>query len=496
MRFANPFAHKTRRAVSSIAIAIVAATMGADAPGAEDSSTTLSPRALQEIAQVAAEIDSIEGRTSERLAAPPDNQIQQIELLGKLMLYDKDLSVYRNEACAFCHMPETGFTGPVSELNRTTAAYPGSVRTRFSNRKPQTHAYAPLSPVLHYNPGQGDLVGGNFWDMRATGRRLGNPAAEQAQGPPTNPVEMGLPDIACAVYRASQRPYRALFESVWGPQAFAIAWPSDVDQVCARPGPPPASDPLPVHLSLLDRGRAMSTFDQMAQSIAGYEASAEVTPFTSKFDAVRANKAKFTAQEQQGYDLFRGKGRCNECHRDGGPGEDPLFTDFTASNIGTPANPRLPYYEENRPDALGYVANPQGTSFVDGGVGTFLANGHLLSQPSAVDERWLKLAPDNQARIQVPTLRNVDKRPDPAFVKAYGHNGYFTSLKAIVHFYNTRDVLPRCKPHDPGEGTTCWPAPESTANMNTSKVGRLGLSDAQEDALVLFMQTLTDGFMH
>jgi cytochrome c peroxidase len=62
---------------------------------------------------------------------------------------------------------------------------PGSVRTRFSDRKPQSHAYVPLSPVLHYNPGQGDLVGGNFWDMRATGRRLGNPAAEQAQGPPT-----------------------------------------------------------------------------------------------------------------------------------------------------------------------------------------------------------------------------------------------------------------------------------------------------------------------
>jgi len=120
----------------------------------------------------------------------------------------------------------------------------------------------------------------------------------------------------------------------------------------------------------------------MAQSIAGYEASAEVTSFTSKFDAVLAKKAQFTPQEQQGYDLFRGKARCNECHRDGGPGEDPLFTDFTASNIGTPANPRLPYYGEDRPDALGYVANPLGSSFVDGGVGTFLSNGHLLSQPS------------------------------------------------------------------------------------------------------------------
>src|SRR6202790_5412661 len=466
-----------------------------DVLAAELTSTSLTPQVLEEIAQVQAEIDRIEGQTAERLAVPPDNQVQQIELLGKLMLYDKQLSVNRNEACAFCHMPETGFTGPVSELTRTTGSYPGSLRTRFSNRKPQSHAYAPLSPVLHYNRGQGDLVGGNFWDMRATGRRLGNPAAEQAQGPPTNPVEMGLPDIACFVYRASQRPYRALFESVWGAQSFAIAWPGDVAEACDRPGPATASRPLPVHLSPIDRGRAGTTFDQMAQSIAGYEASAEVTSFTSKFEAVLAKKAQFTPQEQAGYDLFRGKAQCNTCHRDGGAGEDPLFTGFTASNIGTPANLRLPYYVENRPDALGYVANPLGSSFVDGGVGNFLTKGHLLSQPSAVDSRWLKLAPGNQARIQVPTLRNVDKRPCPAFVKAYMHNGYFTSLKAIVRFYNTRDVLPRCQAHDVGEGTTWWPAPESTDNMNTSRVGRLGLSDAEEDAIVSFMQTLTDGFM-
>ena len=481
--------------VLAIAATSVALALGTSAPSAKESSIVLSAQAMQEIAQLEAEIDRIETQTLGRLAAPPDNQVQQIELLGKLMLYDKQLSVNRNEACAFCHMPETGFTGPISEVNRTTGSYPGSVRTRFSNRKPQSHAYAPLSPVLHYNPGQGDLVGGNFWDMRATGRRLGNPAAEQAEGPPTNPVEMGLPDLACAVYRASQRPYRALFESVWGQQAFAIPWPKDVEQVCARPGPPTARDPLPVHLGPLDRGRVAATFDQMAQSIAGYEASAEVTSFTSKFDAVLAGKAKFTTQEKAGYDLFRGKAQCNACHRDGGPGEDPLFTDFTASNIGTPANPRLPYYRENQPDALGYVANPEGSSFIDGGVGNFLAGGHVLSQTSEVDARWLGLAPGNNGKIQVPTLRNVGNRPYPAFVKAYGHNGYFTSLKEIVHFYNTRDVLPRCRPDDAGEGTTCWPAPETTDNMNKSRVGRLGLSSAEEDALVSFLETLNDGSM-
>ncbi len=104
--------------LSLVAAVVVAtlfvATLVADAPNAEETGSKLSPQLLQEIAQVEAEIDRIEAQTIERVAAPPDNQIQQIELLGKLMLYDKNLSVYRNEACAFCHMPETGFTGPVS----------------------------------------------------------------------------------------------------------------------------------------------------------------------------------------------------------------------------------------------------------------------------------------------------------------------------------------------------------------------------------------------
>src|SRR5258708_12481780 len=141
----------------------------------------------------------------------------------------------------------------------------------------------------------------------------------------------------------------------------------------------------------------------MAQSLAGYEASHEVTAFNSKYDAVLAGKAQFTPREQEGYDLFRGKAQCNGCHRDGGPGEDPLFTDFTASNIGTPANPRLPYYAENRPDALGYAANPAGSSFVDGGVGNFLTQENLLSQPPPVHHRCRTLTPANQARKHVPT---------------------------------------------------------------------------------------------
>jgi cytochrome c peroxidase len=478
--------------VTAGALTLVPATT--EGAGGTENSTRLSSEVLREIEQVRARIATTEAQMLARVATPPDNQVQQVELLGKALLYDEQLSVNRNEACAFCHMPETGFTGPISRLNQTTAAYPGSVRTRFSERKPQTHSYAPFSPVLHFNPYQGDMVGGNFWDMRATGRRLGNPAAEQAEGPPINPVEMGLADPACEVYRASQRPYRRLFEQVWGKQAFAIAWPKNVETICNQPGPAPADDPFPVHLSATDRGTASTTFDQIAQSLAGYEASAEVSPLSSKFDAFLGGKAQLTAQEKQGYELFRGKAHCNECHRDGGPGEEPLFTDFTASNIGTPANPELPFYAEGQPDSRGYVANTSGSTFVDLGVGGFLAQGHALSQPSARDPRWVAQAQGNMGRFQVPTLRNVDKRPDPNFIKAYGHNGYFKSLTEIVHFYNTRDTQPRCQPNDPGEGTRCWPAPETTANMNTRFIGKLGLTDAEEDAIVAFLRTLSDGW--
>ena len=257
--------------------------------------TTLSASAQAEIDRVVSEIDRIEAEALATLSQGLPGPTQRTVLLGKLLLFDKQLSVHRNEACAFCHMPETGFTGPISELNETTVAYPGSVRTRFSQRNPQSHAHAPYAPALHYNASQGDFVGGNFWDMRATGIRLNNPAAEQAQAPPINPVEMGLPDFACMVYRVSQRPYRSLFETVWGEQVFAIAWPADIEQVCDRPGPPSQSDAFPVHIDEIKRSIARATFDSIALSIAAYEASSEVSPFSSKFDAVIGKSATFYA---------------------------------------------------------------------------------------------------------------------------------------------------------------------------------------------------------
>lgn len=438
------------------------------------------------------------------------DQYHQITLLGKTEIYDVNLSPLKNIACATCHVPYTGFRGSSSVFNATTAAQPGGVpitnatppepNWRISARNPQSYAYAAFAPILHYDATQNSFYGGNFWDMRATGIRLGNPAAEQAEGPPVNPLEMGNIDTACVVWKASQSQYASLIETIWGAQSFVITWPHNVATVCARPGPPPANDPLPVHLSTVDRGTSNSTYDHIAMAMASYESSPDVSAFSSKFDAYLAGNATLTAAELNGYTLFNGKARCNQCHLSGtavgslnsevAADVAPLFTDFTANNIGLPKNLALPYYCENKPDQFGYTANPLGFAYVDLGVGAMLSG---PNNPNPL--QWKQLAPLFNGMFQTHTLRNADKRPRPDFVKEYMHNGYLKSLKEVVHFYNTSQALPRCAQGSPGEKVTCWPAPEYPATMNTTQLGNLRLTNTEENEIVAFLRTLTDGFV-
>jgi cytochrome c peroxidase len=403
---------------------------------------------------------------------------QQNKLLGRLLLNDRNLSVNRNTPCVLCHTSDTGFTGPSSFINSSTVSYPGSVRTRRSGRRPQSYSYAPYAPVLHYDKLQQDFIGGNFWDMRATGLRVGSPAAAQAEGPPVDQDEMGFRDYACVVYRMSQQPYRPLFEKVWGSGALAFAWPADADSVCNTvwDGAGPQCDRNPHGASCLNlpppvRTAVKRAFDEFATSIAVTEASDEVSPFTSKFDAFEGGSVKLTPDEQAGMALFNGKARCSECHRSSG--QEPLFTDFTAVNLGIPTNPEIP-----------------AAHIPDYGVGAFLANPDL--NPNY--QEWRQYAPRFMGKFQVATARNADMRPDPSFVKAYMHNGYLKSLKDVVHFYNTRDTLPRCKQGDPGERITCWPPPEVPGTVNRTQLGHLGLTDTEENDVVAFLRTLTDGY--
>ena len=110
------------------------------------------------------------------------------------------------------------------------------------------------------------------------------------------------------------------FEQVFGAGSLEITWPADVQTICSTPVKALLclrETRLQLKLSAKDRTLATKDFGEFAQAIAAYEGSDSVSPFTSKFDYYLAGKATLTGQEQNGYDLFRGKGSCNTCHLDG-----------------------------------------------------------------------------------------------------------------------------------------------------------------------------------
>src|SRR4029077_17758272 len=228
-----------------------------------------------------------------------------VRILGGLLNFDENMSPFQNEACSFCHMPYAGFSGPIPSVNLTMVAYPGTFRYRANKRTVQRYTYSPYFPVLVYNQIQGLFFGGEFWDARATGYKLQSPDAEQAQHPPVDPGEMGLPDTACIAFRLSQVAYRPLFELVWGVD-FDINFPADAEQICSPPEGAFAS-PTPLNLSPVDRTKATNIYDHWGQSISVLESSNDVSPFTSKFDRFLAGATTLTADETAGYALFRGK---------------------------------------------------------------------------------------------------------------------------------------------------------------------------------------------
>ena len=449
---------------------------------------------------------------------------EAVRILGGLLNFDENMSPFRNQACASCHLPYTGFSGPIPSVNLTMVAYPGTFRFRAGKRVAQRYTYSPRFPVLHLNGAKnpavgGTFTGGNFWDGRATGYKLQSADAEQAQHPPVDTQEMGFPDTACIALRISQAAYRPLFETVWGVD-FDINFPGNAEQICSTPGGAFGTTATPIALSAIDRTKANNIFDHWGQSISFLESSNDVSPFTSKFDAFLRGAYTLTADEAAGRALFDGKGNCNSCHLDGvstklTPGQtdtgtdnetEPLFTCFGYANLGLPLNPRVAIFYQSTPDGVGFTPNPDGFRFRDLGFGTFLRSGPG-SAPNPNASTWQSLAAAHDGQMQTSTARNVamtppqcptTEAPGPFFQKEFFHNGYIKSLKQLVHFYNTRDVFPfnvtsgNC-PAGKTEKVDCWPMPEVPDNLDMT-VGKLGLTDQEENQIVAFMQTLTDGF--
>lgn len=395
--------------------------------------------------------------------------------LGKALFFDANLSANRNQSCATCHDPAVGFTGPNSNINAHGAVYPGSNAGLFGNRKPPSAAYAGDSLPLYYDETLGAWIGGMFWDGRADGSIVGDPLAEQAKGPFLNPLEQALssPEELCARVTASS--YAILFEQVWGAGSLNCA-------------------------------NADLVYDRIGISVAAYERSPEVNPYTSKFDlfwdkakARRLDVTRITASnwtnyrrlgfndtELYGLALFNDptKANCASCHslQPGSKGY-PLFTDYSYDNIGVPRNPENPFYSN-------LAHNPAGSAWVDTGLGGFLDT----TQP--------ELAALEMGKMKVPTLRNVDKRPNANFVKAYGHNGYFKSLTDVVRFYAVRGMMGGgmggggmggMGGGGMGGGGMCGGMlPEPEVNQNLATLNHFRCPD--QSYVVTFLKTLSDGY--
>jgi cytochrome c peroxidase len=494
-----------------------------------------------EIVRVQGEIDGLEAEALRQAQALPTptftsnpptihgSGYQAVETLGKLLNYDLNMSPFQNEACASCHMPYVAFSGPIPSVNLTMVAYPGTFHFRAAKRTAQRYTYSPDFPVLEFDTVEGAFIGGNFWDARSTGYLLQSADAEQAQHPPVDPLEMGFPDTACIAFRLQTAAYRNLFEQIWGAGSLNINFPPDTEEICDTPGGAAVfgTSVTPIKLSPEDRTRANDVYNHWGQSISFFERSTNLSAFTSKFDAFLEGSYTMTADEMAGYNLFKGKANCNSCHLDGRstaptppPPEGtapnstdtgaaastrPLFTCFGYANIGLPLNPRIALFYENTPDFFGFTPNPDGFGYRDLGLGTFLRSGPQSADNPNSD--WVKFAPTSDGQMQTMTARDVamappqcptTEAPGPYFQKELFHNGYAKSLKQLVHFYNTRDVFPfpvtsgHC-PAGKTEKVDCWPMPEVPNNIDMT-VGNLHLTDQEENQIVTFLQTLTDGF--
>jgi cytochrome c peroxidase len=316
-----------------------------------------------------------------------------VELLGKKIFFDKTLSNPEGQSCASCHSPMKGFSDPKGSLFSE-----GAVKGLFGTRNAPAISYNTFSPPVFYDNDDETYVGGFFWDGRA------NTLEQQASKPLFNHVEMNNRYPSDLLSKIAASDYADLFTAIYGEDALS-------DSTVA--------------------------FNFLLQSVAEYERSRQVNPFSSKYDRYLRGELRLSDLELKGLQLYNEKALCNNCHPSAvAPGfKEVLFTDFTYDNIGLPST--------------------NGT--IDLGLGAIVNSA------------------EENGKFKVPSLRNV------AVTAPYFHNGFAKNLQDVMEFYNQRDTPGKFQP----------PAVPST--MNTEELGDLKLTQEEIDAVIAFLNTLTDG---
>ncbi len=262
---------------------------------------------------------------------------------------------------------------------------------------------------------------------------------EQARLPLLDPDEMANRSAAEVARRLNAAGYRTSFEAIFGPG------------VLGNP----------------DRALAAAT-----EALAAFQRTpAEFYPYSSRYDAFLRGELELTDAEAHGVELFKDpkKGNCASCHavltRAGVP---PVFTDYDLLNIGVPRNPRIPANADPAHFDLG-LCGPKRTDL-------------------AAERRYCGF-------FRAPSMRNT------AIRAAYFHNGVYTTLDEVMHFYVERDLYPEKYYPRAADGTVRKfddLPPELVANidhdapMDRPPGAEPALSDAEIADLMAFLKTLTD----
>jgi cytochrome c peroxidase len=239
--------------------------------------------------------------------------------LGRVLFYDTRLSANNTISCASCHQQAHSFTDSAA----LSTGFAGGLTGRNS---------MSLANARYFQPGT------FFWDERAA------TLEDQVLQPIQNEVEMGLTLNEMVARVEATAFYPPLFEQAFGtPQ--------------------------------INSERVSLALSQFVRSMVSYQA---------KYDAgVATNFSNFTPQENQGRQIFTGRGNCDSCHT------TDAFVAQEATNNGLDV------------------------TTTDAGLGGMTGN--------VADE----------GKFKVPSLRNVE------LTGPYMHNGRFATLSEVVEFYNS-----------------------------------------------------------
>jgi cytochrome c peroxidase len=354
------------------------------------------------------------------------------EKVGQSIFVDANLSNPPGTSCAGCHDPDTAFSG---NNGSDSGVARGSRPGHFGRRNAPSVMYLKQVPPFHFALEDDDDVqetpfGGLTWSGRA------DTVAEFARLPLLDVDEMnntGEAEIARKLRAAS---YAA---------DLARAFPGALETTA-------------------------SAMKALGEALQAFLTSDTMSPFTSKFDDYLRGKAQLSPLESKGLAAFenRAGGACKNCHmmyEHSNRPESSLFTNFTYDAVGAPRNRAI-------------AANADPTRYDLG-----LCERTQKNAPSS-DVKWC-------GSFRTPSLRNVAVR------QRFMHNGVFSKLRDVVAFYATRTTSPdRWYPHGalfddvpdryrPNVNTLSFP-------YNRREGDPPAMDDAEIDAIVAFLQTLTD----